>query len=249
MADGFGEWLDDRNDAFRAIGRYVVTFSELVAEMRGIACQYVAKGVTDMHIASLLLGGATADPIASAYFGLCWRMGDLDEDEQRVWGVLRNEVTDAIQTRNDIAHGDWEIGNIAMAEGQFQHMPPRLMQIIPTRREGAFQYTNLTVADIDALSDRLEDVTGLVQDFGKLSLKLPVFVRGEELHVSTGKYRVRDVLTVTGRAKNPGKPRASRRSKAKIERNGPHAAKVYGGAYSSLSARKARSDHSARDRD
>ena len=135
----------------------------------------VAKGVTDMHVSSLLLGEATAAPIASAYFGLCWRMGELDEDEQRVWSVLRNEVTEAIQTRNDIAHGDWEVGSLAMgeAEGELKVMPPRLIQIIPTRREGAYQYTDLTVEDIHALSDRIEDLLGLIQDFGKLAQSCP----------------------------------------------------------------------------
>ena len=241
------QWEKEQDKAFRAIGWYVVTFSTLVREMREIACEYVAKGVTDMHVSSLPLGEATAAPIASAYFGLCWRMGELDEDEQRVWSVLRNEVTEAIQTRNDIAHGDWEVGSLAMgeAEGELKVMPPRLIQIIPTRREGAYQYTDLTVEDIHALSDRIEDLLGLIQDFGKLALKLPVVAHDEGSHVSMGKYRVSDVLVVRGRVKNPGKPRASRRSKAKIERTGPHAAEVFGGIYASLGAREARSDQSA----
>ena len=63
----------EHDDAFRAIGRYVVTFSELVRPMRDIVCQYVAKGVSDMHISNMLLGEATAQVVANAFLACAGR--------------------------------------------------------------------------------------------------------------------------------------------------------------------------------
>ena len=225
-------WVTDheggRNDAFRAIGQYVVTFSELVREMREMACQHVAKGVGEMHVSALLLGEATPQVIANSFFGLCRTRGDLDTEEEKVWSALRREVKEAIETRNDIAHGDWEVGAMAFTEGETPRvLKPRLVRIIPARTEGPFKLIELSVEDIDALSRRLEALLALAEEFGKLALKLPVFVRGGKNHVSTGEYRVRDVLTA----------KKSKDAPMRIGRDGPHAHLVVGGVYTSLAIR------------
>lgn len=126
----------ERDDAYRAIGRYVATFSELVRMMREMVCQYVAKGVTEMHISSLLLGEATAQVIANAFFGMCMRMGDLDDDEQKVASALANEVDATIKTRNDVAHGDWWIGLISLRERKATTMLPASSASSPGGRRG-----------------------------------------------------------------------------------------------------------------
>lgn len=239
--DSQDKWEGDRNEAYRAIGRYVVTFSELVREMREMTSERVARGVADMDVSALLLGEAPAEGISTAFFGVCRAVGELDDEEERIWNILRSEVREAIETRNDIAHGDWWIGNLALSESGPKVMPPRLIRIRPVRSEGPRKVLDLTVKDIDALSDRLEALLGLIEDFGRLALELPVMITGvvaTPTHVSKGEYRVRDVLAVEGGARRkPSKPRPSRRSKAKIVRTGPRAEEVSCGVYSSLAKR------------
>lgn len=83
---------------------------------------------------------------------------------------------------------------------------------------------DLSVTDIDKLSDRIEELMALIEDFGHLALKLPLFAERDDSIVSTGEYRVRDVLGVTG-----GKGKA-----ATVVRNGPQAHRVFGGINSTL---------------
>jgi hypothetical protein len=210
----------DRDDAYRAIGRYVVTFSELTKLMRDQACECVAKGVLDMPISSLLLGEATAQVISNAFFGLCRMLGDLDTAEQRVEKVLRNRVNKAIKTRNDLAHGDWYIGLIRLEAGEAKMQPARLVRLLPGRTDGPHKVMDLTVDDIDALSDQVEELLPLVEEFGKLALKLPLLL---DAAVSIRDIRVRDVLTVP-----------AGRGETQVVRDGSRAQDVIGGIYSAL---------------
>ena len=176
-----------------------------------------------MHISSLLLGEATAQVIANAFFGVCRRRGELDRDENAVSRVLRKTVAETIQTRNDIAHGDWQIGNVRVGRsGDVTPLPPRLVRILPTRTEGPFRTVDLSVGEIDKLADKIEYLHVLIQDFGHLALKLPVFnfTSGTGSVVSTGEFRVRDVLTATAGRQN---------SAAQVLRNGPRAEEVFAG--------------------
>jgi hypothetical protein len=218
----------ERDDACRAIGRYVVKFSELVRMMRSIASEYVATdAAVDTDLVSMLLGEAAAQQIANAFFGLCRTVGGLEEDEEAVSRVLRKRVDDSIRTRNDIAHGDWQVAETSYG------LPPRLLRIVPMRGEGPFRTQELSAADVDALSDELEALTGLIQDFGRLALKLKVldYSRGlvglADQIVNPGeyrgKYRVSDVLTAT-----------SGRDGRRVLRNGPYAHVVFGGLDSKL---------------
>jgi hypothetical protein len=219
----------EQDEAHRAIGRYVVVFSEMVKLMREMATEYVAKGIADMHVASLLIGEATAQPVANAFFGMCRYVGDLDEDETKVCSVLQKQVQAVIETRNDIAHGDWEIGSVMFwASGESRALPPRLLRILPKRSDGPYKQVEMTVETIDKLSDQVEERFSSLEEFGKLALRLPVFKREDGTsHVSVGEYRVRDVLAVIGGTKK-GPPAA-------VARKGPHAATIIGGTYTSLS--------------
>ena len=105
---------------------------------------------------------------------------------------------------------------------------------MPSRSEGPFRTRQLSVADIDALSNKLEALTGLIEDFGHLALKLKVldYSRGlvgladqiENPGEYGGEYRVSDVLTATAR----------KGTSVQVLRNGPHADVVFGGLDSKL---------------
>jgi hypothetical protein len=152
------------------------------------------------------------------------------KEEQAVLKALRNQAGDSIRMRNDIAHGDWQVAKSSIGP------PPRLLRILPMRGEGAFTTRELSTVDIDALSDELEALTGLIEDFGRLALRLRVLDESRGLVGLAdqlvnpgeygGEYRVRDVLTAT----------RGRDTKARVLRNGPHADVVFGGLDSKLAA-------------
>jgi hypothetical protein len=167
------EWAAQTDDAYRAIGRYVVRFSELVSEMRDMVCQYVANGVADMHISQLLLGEAGTQHIANAFFATCRTVGELDGDKEAVWRELRKQVDETIRMRNDIAHGEWRIGHRDELDGEIVTLPPHLVRIIPLRGEGPYKQRDLSVDDIDSLSDDMDALLTRIHDFGRLALKRP----------------------------------------------------------------------------
>jgi hypothetical protein len=184
------------DDAYRAIGRYVVEFSEMVRVMRELVSEYVTGGVVDSHLGHMVLGEATAGMIANAFFGVCRLAGGFDADEDKVARTISKGVMSVIQTRNDVAHGDWWVGLFALSRegGGGQILDPRLVRIRPNRVAGPREERDLAVADIDALTEEVRQLTNLVDEFGKLALKLPVFRLKPDgsSDVSTGDFRVHE---------------------------------------------------------
>lgn len=96
----------EKDDAYRAVGRWFVQFSRMLFHMR--LCMEGCLGrPDDPMLAKLALGEMTADPLANAFFGMCFHAGELDDQEEKVAVRLRKEVRDEITRRNDFAHGDW----------------------------------------------------------------------------------------------------------------------------------------------
>lgn len=213
------------NDAYRAVGHYVVEFSRLVREMRRVMVWRVARDGGDQEsLVELLLGEAMPSGIANAFFGMCRLMGDLDAQELRVESALRKAVRTAIETRNDFAHGDWFVGAPA---GLVPHLDqdaindPRLARTIPNRSEGPTKELVLSVTVMDKRVAELAALTRLVVEFGGLALGLPLLFLDAEgnRRVSNGELHVRDVLELHGGGKKG--------PAAKVVRCGPLAASVW----------------------
>jgi hypothetical protein len=90
------------------------------------------------------------------------------------------------------------------------------MRILPHRKEGAYKAQDLSIEDIDKLTDRLLALLTIVVEFGNLALGRPMF-RADGA-VSTGEYRVGDVLVV-----RPGQ----QDQPAAVVREGEHAKVVH----------------------
>ncbi len=163
---------DARDDSYRAIGRYVVEFSRLVMHMRwGIEKRLNRGG--DVGVASLALGEVFANQLTEAFFAICEHVADLNAEEKRIGIRLRKEVRDEIKRRNDFAHGDWSVGEAAIAED------PHLYRIKPGRKEGSSQSKQLPVADIDAASENLHALRQKVAEYGAACLGgYPVDLKG-----------------------------------------------------------------------
>lgn len=171
---------------YRAVGRYVVEFSRLMFHMRfGIERRLNRGG--DVGVASLALGQITADQLAPAFFAVCEKVAELDDEERRVGIRLRKEVRDEIKRRNDFAHGDW---NLNLPEGDGT---PVLHRTKPGRKSGASLRMALPVAEIDAACGDLHALRQKVAEYGAACLgTYPVDLKGGE------KVRVRNVLRMKG---------------------------------------------------
>lgn len=207
----------DADAAFRAIGRYVVAFSELVSEMRNaVALRAGGDGIGGQRTltAEIALGEMQALPMSHAFFGLAREAGQLDDAETKVAVLLAEEVGKAIRMRNDIAHGDWQVGHVAMREPHdLVRLPPTLVRVLAHDKDGPYKRTTFKVSDLDALTDQLSRLTATVVEFGRLAFGFPVICRPSR--VSTGEYRVHDIYVLQGTGK-----------KKHIERAGPKADEV-----------------------
>jgi hypothetical protein len=80
--------------------------------------------------------------------------------------------------RNDIAHGDWQVGHVEMRE---QHdlvrLPPTLVRVLAHDKDGPDKRTTFKVSDLDALTDQLSRLTAAVVEFGRLAFGFPVVCR------------------------------------------------------------------------
>lgn len=211
------EYQRQTDDAFRAVGRYVVEFSQLTSRMRRLVAWRLTIGRDNPMLAELVLGDAMASQIADAFFGLCAYVGHFDEPEERIATNLRNTVKRAIEKRNDIAHGDWWIG-LASYDADAIDLPT-LIRIRPVRSHGVEKVEELAVADIDALSRKIGLLINDLEEFGQIALGLPLMrsntppaggPRGKT-NVSVGEYRVADILALRD---------------GKIARDGPCAAEI-----------------------
>jgi hypothetical protein len=195
------EYHRQTNNSLRAIGRYVVEFSELISSMRRVIAQRLTWGHQPLIIGELALGEATASQIADVFFGMCREMGKPDGREAKVESALRKAVKAAIEKRNDIAHGDWSVG---VPSDRDEYVEPAiLVRYRPLRAEGIQKAQSLSVVDLDALSESLIVLGPLVQDYGILALGLWAEFLGERAErrnpgLDPASVRVRDVLVWDG---------------------------------------------------
>jgi hypothetical protein len=158
-----------RDDAYRAVGRYVVEFSRLVFHMRYTIERQLA-GDQDIVIPQLALGELSANQIADSFFGICAYLADLDDAETKVASRLKADVRATINRRNDFAHGDWWIGTPAQPGSVSDTTDPLLWRTKPGRRE-IEQLKTLPVTEIDSASDDLYALRQHVAEFGDLCLE------------------------------------------------------------------------------
>jgi hypothetical protein len=213
------QYRQELDAGYRAIGRYMVAFSHLIAYMRRLTARHLTEG-TRHHRSrvEMLLGEVGPKNIGDSFFGLCRADGELTDDELAVEARLRVRVREANEMRTDIAHGDWSVGDLEGSDAMTM-LPPELLRIKPSRQgEPAAKAMPLSVDDLNKMADDLWTLTILVEDFGKLALGLPIWVYadGPDGRRSTpregGSIRVGEVWAREGSAKKP-----------RIDRSGPKA--------------------------
>jgi hypothetical protein len=185
--------------AYRAIGRYIVGFSELIWAMRTMVETYLngPSAGEDPNAeprfgapVELLLGEAGARHISDVFFALCREISDLDDAELAVANALHKKVNQAIEERNDIAHGDWVV--------YFPGTEPWISRVRPSRKSGARKHQDYPPERLEEVTDGLRALTHLVAFFGEISLNLSMLIRDDATlefrDRLPGELRVRDVL-------------------------------------------------------
>ncbi|MGD0386498.1 MAG: hypothetical protein ABSB73_10220 [Solirubrobacteraceae bacterium] len=203
---------EEIREAHRAIGRYVVAFSEMVAELREQIARRISRD--EWPLANVALGYSGAMDISHVFFWLCREVGDLTDGENLIASALSKDLEQSIRTRNEIAHGNWLVGYISV-QSPVGTVPPRLIHIIPHQKKTPYKVQDLTPADIDELTDRLLALLTDIAEFGKLALDFPIteLLEGGEYRTST-ELHVGDVFTL-----HPG----AQDQPAKVMRDGPRA--------------------------
>jgi hypothetical protein len=209
------EYREQVGHAYSALGRHIVKFSLIVAEIRQLAARGIAGGERQDR-AEVLFGEAAAGVIADGFFGLCQLVGDFNDADKEIAKALKTRVESAVSFRNRVAHADWLIGIEEDAGAdRIEHPEYRLLKRMD--KHGAFRDSaKLTVEEIDKKTDRLVDLLNVTEEFGRIALGLMI------LAIENGKvvrpaqpYRVSDILAVAGPRTDPD-----------VARDGPRASEL-----------------------
>lgn len=200
---------ENRNSHYRAIGRWFVEFSGLVMGMR-LAIEIRFAKDSNIGEAKIVLGEATADQVANAFFGLCAYVAEPDGEEEKSLAWLREEVRGQVQRRNDFAHGDWRTEEGTMA----------LWRTKGARKE-AFQITRYSAAEINEWADSLRTLAQTVGDLNVLCVN-------QALPRKPGPIRLKDVYRYQAGSRGKRGQGTAAAQKARVTRDGPLAAEFKG---------------------
>lgn len=153
---------NERDDAYRAVGRYVVEFSRMIFFMR-LGLEGELFGGNRVLI-DQLFEKASADKIRRLFFAVCKDKAKPDKSEKKIVDRLEARVRREVRRRNEFAHGDWWIGFGRKDDGTAgDPLVGRLSQTKGGLKE-------LPVAEIDQISSAVYELRQLVAEFGDICL-------------------------------------------------------------------------------
>ena len=81
---------DEADQTYRALGRFVVAFSHLVASMQAgvISVAGIGRGAEPITALQITLAEANADQVRRVFFSTCTALTDLTDDEK----TIRNKL-------------------------------------------------------------------------------------------------------------------------------------------------------------
>jgi hypothetical protein len=95
---------------YRALGRFVVSFSQMSFALESSNLQMLTLGFRDQGLANVAVAGLSVESLREMYFALSAEQMDLNELEQRIAKRLRDRVESLIKARNNILHVTWFVG-------------------------------------------------------------------------------------------------------------------------------------------
>lgn len=159
---------DKRDEIHRAIGHYMVTFSQLVSSMRELVIQRITEEGRERDLLVLALGMLEARTIAEPFFAICRAEYDFASDGEDIRKRLRSHVKEEIEERNRIAHADWGVARWSRGDGQ---APIAERVLVKPDKQEPIQRQRYNVGDIDKLCERAELLRNVVWEFGSICLQ------------------------------------------------------------------------------
>jgi hypothetical protein len=157
---------EQRDDAYRAIGRYTVEFSMLVAGMREIMAGRITHEKQERGLIDLAFGALTAKQVADPFFAICRAGAELDDGELAIEKRLRKQVIEEIEERNKIMHGDWLVARWTRED--LEAPTAALVRVKASNIEEPFKQENFTASQIDEICDRVIGLRNVVWEFGTI---------------------------------------------------------------------------------
>lgn len=194
----------EKDVGYRAIGRYIVAFSQLIAFMRRLTARHLTEGTTHSRSSvETLLGDVGPRSVADSFFAICRVDGALRDVELLVAARFQMRVLEANEFRTDVAHGDWSVGELEGADAEHV-LPLQLLRIKASRKDAAAQSSEITVDELNGFADDVWTLVTLVAEFGKLALGLTswVYKDGALAGLVSG-IRVGDVYANEGTTTKP----------------------------------------------
>jgi hypothetical protein len=191
------QYGDELDKAYRAIGLYIVRYSELVHYMRFLMARRLTRGEANGTLGEIALGESSHFNIAQAFFAMCRFDNELTKAEIKVESALRGRFVKINEKRTDYAHGDWIIG---LAD-EDRMLPPAVGRVRPRASEPYPE--KLTAVPVDDLNEQSAEILTLLEQtaaFGKVCLDEQILLAqpppGVGPIVPRGTLRVNDILAV-----------------------------------------------------
>jgi hypothetical protein len=197
---------EQRDDYYRAIGRYIVEFSALVALMRNlVAFKIVGDDEKPDELIRLAFGSMQAQQIADAFFAVCRESAvpALETDELAIEKCLRqNHVNAEIRWRNVMAHADWlvpvwtRIWTEEHADEPTAPPPQALFMRVQLHKPEPLEPKEVSVAEIDGYAERVSQLTIFLWEFGMICTR----TMDHDPARGLPQTRIRDAFELTGSA-------------------------------------------------
>lgn len=191
---------EQRDDAYRALGRYFVLFSSLIAVMRDFVAAQIARDEEARRLTRLAFGSLQAQQVTDAFFSICRTVAEpsLDADELAIEKCLReNHVNAEIRWRNVVAHGDWFVAEWSRGFVDIPPAPPAtLVRVQAGKASEPVREEDLKIEDIDAYGDRVELLRAFIWEFGMICTRTVDYDPSR----SRPGVRIRDRFELTGSA-------------------------------------------------
>jgi hypothetical protein len=155
-----------RDDAFRAIGRYVVAFSQLVAGMREILVTHITPEHEAREPINLLVSSLEAAQIADPFFALCRDLVELDAEETKIANKLEELVGAEIKERNAFAHHDWYVTR--WSNPDLETPIAERIGMKASSKKNRDRREVYTPPSIDELARRVEGLRNVTWEFGTI---------------------------------------------------------------------------------
>jgi hypothetical protein len=96
-------------DTYRALGLFVIRFSELLDSLQEATVECMTDGVMQRMLGYAALADRTAEPIQRSFFAVYFERwsGALTKDDEAILAQMRKEIRDLIEIRNRLMHDAW----------------------------------------------------------------------------------------------------------------------------------------------